>query len=201
MMMDSLYTPACTTTDGIALFCAAAMAALTAVNCADPSRATVTAVGLDVAEGADVDNATEEEPEAALGERADAEDDVDERLEAVLEETIDDAADADVGSRDDTELDSLTVETDELDRESDWAAVRPTSPTKAARNCMLVQSNGPLDPDNQMRTRTTPYWEGERTMLINAIPLIATGMQQIDIQCMAIIHAMGSAGGDMADDL
>lgn len=176
MMIDSLYTPACTTTDWIALFCAAAMAALIAVNCADPSRATVTAVGLDVAEDADVDNATEEEPEAALGERADAEDDVDERLEAVLEETIDDAADADVGSRDDTELDSLTVETDELDRESDWAAARPTSPTKAARNCMLVQSNGPLDPDNQMRTRKTPYWEGERTMLINAIPLIATGI-------------------------
>lgn len=38
-------------------------------------------------------------------------------------------------------------------------------------------------------------------MLINAVLLIATGMQQIDIQCMAIIHAMGSAGGSMADDL
>jgi hypothetical protein len=38
-------------------------------------------------------------------------------------------------------------------------------------------------------------------MLINAIPLIATGMQQIDIQCMAIIHAMGSASDGMADNL
>lgn len=192
--MDSLYTPACTTTDGIALFCAAAMAALTAVNCADPSRATVTAVGLDVAEDADVDKAAEEEPEAALGERADAEDDVNERLEAVLEERIDDVAVADVGSTDDAELESLTVETDELDGESDWAAARPTSPTKAARNCMLVQSNGPLDPEAQMRTKTTPYWQGERTMMIHAIPLIATGMQRVDIQCMAIIHAMGPWG-------
>lgn len=190
MMMDSLYTPACTTTDGIALFCAAAMAALIAVNCADPSRATVMATSLDVAEDADVDKAAEEEPEAAVGERADAEDDVNERLDVVLEERIDDAADADVGSRDDTELEPLSVETDELDEESDWATARPTSPTKAARNCMLVQSNGPLDLDKRMRTRTTPYWEGGRPMLINATPLIATGMQQIDIRCMAIIHAM-----------
>lgn len=190
MTMDSLYTPACTTTDGIALFCAAAMAALIAVNCADPSRATVMATSLDVAEDADVDKAAEEEPEAAVGERADAEDDVNE----VLEERTDDAADTDVGSRDDTELESLSVETDKLDGESDWAAARPTSPTKAARNCMSVQSNGPLDLDKRMRTRTTPYWEGGRTMLINAIPLIATGMQQIDIRCMAIIHAMGPWG-------
>ena len=119
MMMDSLYTPACTTTDGIALFCAAAMAALIAVNCADPSRATVTAVGLDVAEDADVDNAAEKEPEAALGERADVEDDVDERLEAVSEESIGDTATPDVGARDDGEPDSLTVKTVVLDGESD----------------------------------------------------------------------------------
>lgn len=44
MTMDSEYVPALTTTEGIALFCAAAMAALIAVNCADPSRATVMAV-------------------------------------------------------------------------------------------------------------------------------------------------------------
>lgn len=128
MMMDSLYTPACTTTDGIALFCAAATAKLIAVNCAEPSRATVTAVGLDVAEDADVDTAAEEELEAVVEERVDAEDAVEERLEAVLEETADETVDSDVGDRDD----------DELDEESDWAAARPTSPTKAARNCMLV---------------------------------------------------------------
>jgi len=138
MIMDSLYSPACTTTDGIALFCAAAMAALIAVNCADPSRATVTAVGLDVAEDVDVDNAAEEVLEAVLGERADAEDVVDERLETVLEDWIEDAADPDVGPRDDDELDSLAVEAVVLDGVSDWATARPTSPTKAARNCMLV---------------------------------------------------------------
>lgn len=128
MMIDSLYTPACTTTDGIALFCAAATAKLMAVNCAEPSRATVMAVGLDVAEDADVDSAAEEGTEAALEERVDAEDAVEERLEAVLEETADETVDPDVGDRVD----------DELDEESDWAAARPTSPTKAARNCMSV---------------------------------------------------------------
>lgn len=38
-------------------------------------------------------------------------------------------------------------------------------------------------------------------MLINAIRSIATGMPQIDIQCMAIIHVLGSANGGMADSL
>ena len=199
-MIDSLYTPACTTTDGIALFCAAAMAWLIAVNCAEPSRATVIAVGLDVAADADVDNAADEEPEAALEERADAEDAVDERLEAVLEGIVDEVVDPDVGVRDDGELDSLTIET-VLDRESDWATARPTNPTNAARKCMLVQTNGLGDPDSQNRLITKPYWQGERTMLINASPSIATGMQQIDIQCMAIIHVLGSADGGMADNL
>ena len=46
----------------------------------------------------------------------------------MLEETVVDTVDSDVGDRDDNEL----------DEESDWAAARPTSPTKAARNCMLV---------------------------------------------------------------
>ena len=138
MMIDSLYVPACTTTDGIALFCAAAIATLIAVNCAEPSRATVTAVGLDVAEDADVDNAVEEEPEGVLEERVETEDDVDETLEAVLEEPVDETADPDEDDRDDDELDWLSVKIDELDVGSDWAAVRPISPTKAARKCMLV---------------------------------------------------------------
>jgi hypothetical protein len=125
MMIDSLYTPACTTTDGIALFCAAAMARLMAVNCADPSRATVTAVGLDVAEDADVDEPAKE-LEAVLEEGVDVGGVVDDRLELVV-----DTVDPDVDDRDDVEI-------DELDAESDWAAARPTSPTKAARNCMLV---------------------------------------------------------------
>jgi hypothetical protein len=125
MMIDSLYTPACTTTDGIALFCAAAMARLMAVNCADPSRATVTAVGLDVAEDADV-NEPAKELEAVLEEGVDVGGVVDDRLELVV-----DTVDPDVDDRDDVEI-------DELDAESDWAAARPTSPTKAARNCMLV---------------------------------------------------------------
>lgn len=124
-MIDSLYTPACTTTDGIALFCAAAMARLMAVNCADPSRATVTAVGLDVAEDADVDEPAKE-LEAVLEEGVDVGGVVDDRLELVV-----DTVDPDVDDRDDVEI-------DELDAESDWAAARPTSPTKAARNCMLV---------------------------------------------------------------
>jgi hypothetical protein len=51
---------------------------------------------------------------------------VDDRLELVV-----DTVDPDVDDRDDVEI-------DELDAESDWAAARPTSPTKAARNCMLV---------------------------------------------------------------
>lgn len=138
IMIDSLYTPACTTIDGIALFCAAAMAKLMAVNCAEPSKATVTAVGLDVLADADVDNAAEEELDAALEERADAEDAVDERLEAVLEETVDEAVSPDVGAREIGEPDSLTIETDVLDEVSDWATARPTSPTKAATNCMSV---------------------------------------------------------------
>src|SRR3954471_7626395 len=96
MMIDSLYTPACTTTDGIALFCAAAMARLIAVNCAEPSRATVTAVGLDVAEDAGVDNAVEEEPEAVLEEGAEVGDAVDERLEAVSEGTTDETVEPEV---------------------------------------------------------------------------------------------------------
>ena len=125
MMIDSLYTPACTTTDGIALFCAAAMARLMAVNCADPSRATVTAVGLDVAEDADVDEPAKE-LEAVLEEGVDVGGVVDDRLELVV-----DTVDPDVDDRDDVEI-------DELDAESDWAAARPTSPTKAARNCMSV---------------------------------------------------------------
>jgi uncharacterized hydantoinase/oxoprolinase family protein len=125
MMIDSLYTPACTTTDGIALFCAAAMARLIAVNCADPSRATVRAVGLDVAEDADVDEPAEE-LETMLEEEVDADGVEDDRLEVVVE-----TAGADVDDRDDEEIDVL-------DAESDWAAARPTSPTKAARNCMLV---------------------------------------------------------------
>lgn len=124
-MIDSLYTPACTTTDGIALFCAAAMARLMAVNCADPSRATVTAVGLDVAEDADVDEPAKE-LEAVLEEGVDVGGVVDDRLELVV-----DTVDPDVDDRDDVEI-------DELDAESNWAAARPTSPTKAARNCMLV---------------------------------------------------------------
>lgn len=124
-MIDSLYTPACTTTDGIALFCAAAMARLMAVNCADPSRATVTAVGLDVAEDADVDEPAKE-LEAVLEEGEDVGGVVDDRLELVV-----DTVDPDVDDRNDVEI-------DELDAESDWAAARPTSPTKAARNCMLV---------------------------------------------------------------
>jgi len=137
MRIDSLYTPACTTTDGIALFCAAAMARLIAVNCAEPSRATVTAVGLDVAEDAEVDNAVQEEPEVVVAEGAEVGDAVDGRLEAVSEGTDDEIADPDVADRDDDELDSLTIEADILDEESDWAAARPTSPTRAARNCMV----------------------------------------------------------------
>jgi hypothetical protein len=124
-MIDSLYTPACTTTDGIALFCAAAIARLMAVNCADPSRATVTAVGLDVAEDADVDKPTEE-LEAVLEEGVVTEDGGDRRIEVVVE-----TADPDADDRDDVEIDVS-------DPESDWAAARPTSPTKAVRNCMSV---------------------------------------------------------------
>jgi hypothetical protein len=100
MTIDSLYTPGATTTDGIALFCAAAMAMLIAVNCAEPSRATVTAVGLDVAEAAEV-------VDAALEDRVDEEDAIDERLEAVLEATVGETAEPEV---DDVELDWLTVE-------------------------------------------------------------------------------------------
>jgi hypothetical protein len=109
-MIDSLYEPACTTTDGIALFCAAAMARLIAVNCAEPSRATVTAVGLDVAEDTDVGDAVEEEPDAVLEEGVDEEDAVDERVEAALEDTVDETADPDVDETDDDRLDWLTVE-------------------------------------------------------------------------------------------
>ena len=95
-----------------------------AVNCADPSRATVTAVGLDVAEDADVDKPAEE-LEAVL-EKVDAAGVEDERLEVV------------VGTADPDVYDTDDVEIDVSDTESDWAAARPTSPTKAAKNCMLV---------------------------------------------------------------
>jgi hypothetical protein len=91
-----------------------------------------------VAEDADVDNAVEEEPGAVLEERVETEDDVDETLEAVLEEPVDETADPDEDDRDDDEVDWLSVEIDEPDVESDCAAARPTSPTKAARKCMLV---------------------------------------------------------------
>lgn len=49
MTMLSLYVPALTLTEAMPRFCAAEIAALMAVNSADPSVATVTAVGLDVA--------------------------------------------------------------------------------------------------------------------------------------------------------
>lgn len=72
--MLSLYTPDCTLTVGIALFCAAAMAALMAVNCADPSAATVIAVGLDVPvaeDGTVEDGARDEEVDEMVDEGAD----------------------------------------------------------------------------------------------------------------------------------
>jgi len=77
---------------------------LIAVNCEEPSRATVTAVGLDVAEDATVVEAVKEEPDAVLEER------VDERLEAALEDTAEGTVDVDVDEPDGSELGWLTVE-------------------------------------------------------------------------------------------
>jgi hypothetical protein len=54
------------------------------------------------------------------------EDGGDRRIEVVVE-----TADPDADDRDDVEIDVS-------DPESDWAAARPTSPTKAVRNCMSV---------------------------------------------------------------
>ena len=88
-MILSEYTPAWTTTLGIALFCAAAMAWLIAVYCADPSRATVTALELGAADGTDEDDDGDE----------------DERLEATLEDDVAEVVDEDVGAADDAELD------------------------------------------------------------------------------------------------
>lgn len=93
----SLYTPDCTLTVGIALFCAAAMAALIAVNCAEPSAATVITVGLDVpaAEDETVENgARDEEVDEMVDEEADEpeveeteEPDVGEVAGTIVEET------------------------------------------------------------------------------------------------------------------
>jgi len=124
------------------------MAMLIAVNCAEPSRATVTAVGLDVAEVGEV-------VDAALEDRVDEEDAVDERLEAVLDAIVAKAAEPEV---DDAELDWLTVERPDVpDCESDWAAAKPISPIKPARKRMLVTSNEIVEPGKKVRATTTPY--------------------------------------------
>jgi hypothetical protein len=88
----SLYKPALMLTVGTALFWAAAIAALMAVNSADPSSATVTAVALLVLDDATVEEVAEVVTEEILdeGEDAAAEETLDEGEAVVAEETLDD---------------------------------------------------------------------------------------------------------------
>lgn len=95
MTILSLYVPARTVTVGMALFCAAAIAPFMAVNCAEPSAATVKAVGL--TELAEADE-TDEEEDGRVEETIDESDDVSE-----LVDEVDDAS----------------------DEELDWAATNP----------------------------------------------------------------------------
>ena len=74
------------------------MAALIAVNCAEPSAATVMAFAWDVAEEAGVDDEAGEELETI----------VDEELDAIVDEGADDVSDVD--RSDDEESVEVTVE-------------------------------------------------------------------------------------------
>lgn len=87
----------------MALFCAAAMAWLIAVNCAEPSRATVIALALGATEGTDADDEVEAEMLELTAE--------DEVVETV-DEDVDAADDAEleVDAATDAELDDTTVE-------------------------------------------------------------------------------------------
>jgi hypothetical protein len=69
------------------------MAALIAVNCAEPSAATVTAFALDVAEEASVEDEAGDELEAMVDEGLETS--VDEELEAIVDEAGDDVSDVD----------------------------------------------------------------------------------------------------------
>jgi restriction endonuclease Mrr len=82
------------------------MAALIAVNCAEPSAATVTAFALIVAEEAGVDDEAGEELEAIVDEGLEAI--VDEEVETIVDEGLDDVSDVD--RSEDEELVEVTVE-------------------------------------------------------------------------------------------
>jgi hypothetical protein len=82
------------------------MAALIAVNCAEPSAATVTAFALDVAEEAVVDEEAGEELEATVDDGLETI--VDEELEAIVDEGVDDVSDVDRSA--DEEPVEVTVE-------------------------------------------------------------------------------------------
>lgn len=112
----------------MALFCAAATAWLIAVYCAEPSSATVIALALDAAEGTDADEEVDEMLELTEEEVA---------VDETANEDVDPADDAefDVDAATDVELDDTVFEeTDASDWELDWAATRPTSPTRPVMN-------------------------------------------------------------------
>jgi hypothetical protein len=127
--------PACILTVGMALFWAAAIAALMAVNSADPSSATVTAVALLV-----LDDATIEEVAEVV-----TEDRLEEREDVVAEETLEgedvvDEAPSDEGG------DVVEVWTEEEPDRSfevpDCAVARPIRPTTPMMSERIVVKEG-----------------------------------------------------------
>lgn len=99
--------------------------------------ATVTAVGLDVAEGADVDD------EADDNEAKVTEDEVaDEVVDEGVDKGVDDEGDDDVDTADDAELVEGSVEDTEVSVwELDWAATKPASPTRPVKKRILATRN------------------------------------------------------------
>jgi hypothetical protein len=127
--------PACILTVGMALFWAAAIAALMAVNSADPSSATVTAVALLVLDDATIEEVAEVVTEETLEEREDV----------VAEETLEgedvvDEAPSDEGG------DVVEVWTEEEPDRSfevpDCAVARPMRPTTPMMSERIVVKEG-----------------------------------------------------------